>query len=64
MINLLVSVIVLCLVFGLLYWLVGTLPIPDPFASIMRVAVILICILIVIGVAFGGISLPMMRLGR
>ena len=57
MIGLLFQVIVLCIVGGLVYWLVQMLPIPEPFGTILRVCVILICILVVLSIAFGGGSL-------
>jgi cation transporter-like permease len=59
MIDLLIAIIVFAIVGGLLYWLVTLLPLPDPFAKIIQVAVVLICILVVLGIAFGGISMPL-----
>lgn len=64
MIELLFTVIIFAIVAGLLYWLIGMLPIPEPFTTIIKVCAILICILIVLGVAFGGINLPAMSLRR
>ena len=65
MISMLVTVIVLCIVFGLLYYLVNLLPLPDPFGMILRVCVILICILVVLSLFFGGGDyLPALHLRR
>ena len=65
MIDILITIIILCIVFGLLYYLVQMLPLPDPFAMILRVCVILICILVVLSLAFGGGSyLPVLHLRR
>ena len=65
MISMLVTVIVLCIVFGLLYYLVNLLPLPDPFGTILRVCVILICILVVLSIFFGGGDyLPALHLRR
>lgn len=61
MIQFLLTLIVFCIVGGLLYWLVTMLPIPDPFRTVMIVAVILIFILVLLGFLFGGIDLPRMR---
>lgn len=58
MIELLITLIIFCIVGGLLYWLVTLLPLPAPFAKIIQVAVILICILMVLGVMFGAVSVP------
>ena len=64
MIDLLIYIIVLMIVFGLLFYLVQMLPLPEPFAMIVRAAVILIAILVVLSVAFGGVDLPSLRLRR
>lgn len=62
MIDLLISFIVLCVVFGLIYWLVQQLPLPDPFPKFIRIAVILIFILLLLGVMFGGVAVPHLNL--
>lgn len=59
MIELLFSIIVWCVLGGLLYWLVMQLPLPAPFQNIIRVAVILILILLILGVALG--QVPVLR---
>lgn len=64
MINLLFSIIVLCVVGGLVYWLISKLPLPEPFPTIIRVCVILICVLLLLGVLFGGVQLPVLNLRR
>lgn len=53
MIELLIQIVVLCVVMGLIYWLVGMLPLPEPFAKIASVAVILITILLLLSLFFG-----------
>ena len=64
MIELLITLIVFCIVAGLLYWLVSMLPLPEPFPMIIRVCVILIFVLLLLGVVFGGINLPSLNLRR
>ena len=65
MIDILITIIILCLVFGLLFYLVQMLPIPAPFDTILRVCVILICILVIVGLFFGGGEyLPSLHLRR
>lgn len=54
MIAVLLNIIILCVVLGLLYWLITLLPIPPQFKQIINVAFILIAILLVLGFAFGG----------
>lgn len=60
--DLLVTIIVFAIIAGLVYWLVLQLPLPEPFAMIVRVAVILICILLLLGMVTGGVGLPHFRL--
>lgn len=64
MIDLLVTLIIFAVVFGLLYWLVTLLPIPEPFGTIVRVGAILLCIVLLVSMTFGGVAMPTMRLGR
>lgn len=48
MISILNSLIIFCIVFGLLYYLVMLLPLPAPFKTIAQVGFILIAILVVL----------------
>ena len=61
MINLLVSLLILAVVAGIAYWLLGMLPLPAPFRQIVQVIVILICLLVLLGVLFGGVQVPHLR---
>jgi hypothetical protein len=58
MIEFLVSLIVLCIVFGLIYYLVTMLPLPDPFKRVAVIAVLLIFILILLASLTGHLRLP------
>ena len=49
MIQLLVIILVLCLVFGLVVWIIGQLPLPPPFGNIAIAIVGLIFVLILLG---------------
>lgn len=64
MIDLLIAVIVFAVVGGLLIYLISLLPLPAPFPTVIRVCVVLICIFLLLGVIFGGVSLPTMNLRR
>lgn len=62
--NPLISLIAYLVVFGLVWWLVGMLPLPAPVAQIVRVLFVILLILIILG-AFGivpGLNLPQIRL--
>lgn len=54
MIGFLIDIIVLCIVGGLLYWIVSLLPLPQPFKQIAMVAMILILLLWVLSMFLGG----------
>jgi hypothetical protein len=54
MIGLLITVIVVCMVIGLLLWAIANLPfIPAPMGQILRVCIIVIGCLWLIGVLLG-----------
>jgi hypothetical protein len=61
LIGLLVTVIVLGLVFYLLYWLVGQVPLPAPFKTVATVLLGLVAVLVLLSLLFGGISIPLLR---
>jgi len=58
MIEFLVYLLVLCLVFGLVYYALGLLPLAPPFKNIVLVILILIFILLLLGALFGAMPLP------
>ena len=53
MISLLISLIVLCLIVGIVFWLLTLLPIPQPFLNVIKVCIVLIVLLYVIGMLGG-----------
>jgi len=67
MISLLIDLLVLCLVFGVAYWIIGLLPLPAPFRQIALVVMALIFLLVLLNWLLpfaGGSSLwgrPMVR---
>jgi hypothetical protein len=58
MITFLIFILILCLVFGVLAWVIQQLPIPAPFGNIALAVLGLIFILIIIGVLLGDMPLP------
>jgi hypothetical protein len=67
-IGLLVSVLVACIILGLLYWIFTLIPLPAPFAQIARVVIVVIfCIWLIylllplIGAPGVGFSHPTVR---
>jgi uncharacterized Tic20 family protein len=48
--NIIISLIVYLVIFGLIWWLVSMLPLPSPVAQIVRVLFVILLILIVLSV--------------
>ena len=48
--NIIISLIIYLVVFGLIWWLVGMLPLPAPVAQIVRILFIILLILIILSV--------------
>jgi hypothetical protein len=62
-INLLVTLLVLVLVFGLIWWLFTSIvTLPAPFAKVAQVLIAVIFIVLLLGIVFGGVDVPVMRL--
>ena len=62
LLYLLIVIIVLGLVFYLLYWMIGQIPMPQPFRTAAVVILCLITVLVLLGILFGGINLPRLRI--
>lgn len=56
MINLLITVLILCIIFGMAFWVLQQFPLPEPWGKIVRAVAVLICLLILISVALGGLT--------
>jgi|GEM_PF-437608 hypothetical protein len=65
MLSLLVTILVVCIVFSLIFWILSQLTLPAPFAQIARVVcVVLFCIwllYILVPLAGGGFGHTMVR---
>lgn len=61
MIDFLIWVVVMCVVFGLLYYIVTLLPLPEPFGKIAVVAVLVIFILVLLGALTGQVPMRFPR---
>ena len=58
MIEYLIWIVILCIVFGLIYYIVSLLPLPPPFKNIAVIAVLVIFLLILLFSLIGTIPLP------
>jgi len=62
MIGLLITILVYVIIGGLIWWLVGMLPLPAPFKQIALVVLIIIGILVLIGLLYGSVPVfPVLR---
>ena len=64
MISMLITVLVLALVFSLIWYAIGLLPLPAPFGNIVRIVIIIIFILVLlsmIGLLPGMAVTPLFR---
>ena len=58
MLSLLISLLVLCLILGVVYWILSMIPIPPPFAWVVRVVFAIICLICLISILTGYWSFP------
>lgn len=61
MISLLIWILIICLVFGLIVWVMQQFPIPQPFYNIAMALVGVIMILILVSVLMGEIPIRGLR---
>jgi hypothetical protein len=62
MISLLISILVLALIIGILFWALTLLPIPQPFLNVIKFILVLICLIYLLGLIPGvGYSHPIYR---
>ena len=61
MINLLVTLLVIVIVLGLLFWVMRLLPLPEPASQIANVLIVLIALVLVLGLVFGGVPMVHVR---
>jgi hypothetical protein len=61
MISVLVAILVLCLVFGLIWWIIGLIPLPAPFGQVARVVVAVLFLIIILYELLPLINHPFLR---
>jgi uncharacterized membrane protein (GlpM family) len=54
MISILIYILILCLVFGVVYYVITLLPLPPPFALIAQVILALVLVLCLLDLLLGG----------
>jgi hypothetical protein len=53
LVALLIHILIIALILGLIWWVLTLIPLPDPFALILRVVFAIICVIIVINLLLG-----------
>jgi hypothetical protein len=58
MLSILISILVMCLIFGLIWWIISLIPLPPPFSRVAQVVIaVIFCIwLIYLLVPYAGWS--------
>jgi hypothetical protein len=56
MISLLVTILIMCLVFGLIWWILSLIPLPAPFGQVARVVVAVIFVIWLIYLLLGAVG--------
>jgi len=62
-VSLLVTVIILGLIFGILWWGINQIPMPAPFKSVAIGIFVLIVVLVLLGLLTGNVNFPTLKLG-
>ena len=45
MLSILITILIMCLIFGLLWWVISLIPMPAPFGQVVRVVCALIFVI-------------------
>jgi hypothetical protein len=56
MISILISLVIWAVIFYVLYWAVGAMALPEPFAKVIMIVLILAAVIVVIGLLMGSVA--------
>ena len=62
LIALLVTIVILGLAFYVLWWLLGMIELPEPFHKVATVLLALVAVVVILGLLFGHISVPVIKI--
>lgn len=62
LVNILIWIIILGCIFGLLWWLIGYVGLPEPFNKVARIVIAVVAVLVLINVLLGVVGEPLVRL--
>jgi hypothetical protein len=61
MIEFLIWVVILCIIFGLIYYIVSLMPLPPPFKNIAMIVILVVFLLILLFSLLGTVPMPKFR---
>jgi hypothetical protein len=63
MVEILVTLLVICILVSLIWWVCDTLPVPPPLNKLLKiVSVVIACVIVIYALlGLGGMSLPALR---
>jgi uncharacterized membrane protein YwzB len=62
LIGLLVTIILVGIIFYVLFWGLQKIALPEPFNKVAMAILVLIVVVVLLGLLFGGVSVPMFRI--
>jgi heme A synthase len=62
MLSILVTLLILALVCGVIYWIITMLPVPAPFKNVAIVILLLIFVIYLLGLLFGYAGVPRLQM--
>ena len=57
MIALLINVLILLIIFGVIWYIVTLIPLPEPFLKVAQIVLLVIFLLVLLGIFVGGVPL-------
>ena len=63
MLSLLISLLILCLILGVVYWIITMIPVPPPMTWVVRVIFAIICLVALVSLLTGSWAFPIVGHG-
>jgi hypothetical protein len=59
MLSLLISLLILCLILGVVWWIISMIPVPPPMVWIVRVIFAILCLVALVSLLTGSWAFPL-----
>lgn len=63
MITIVVNLLILLLIFGLVWYIITLIPLPEPFLKVAQIVLLVLLLLVLLGIFAGGVPLLKLPLG-